>query len=430
VLLELGVRRYDLAERLAGSARDQWARRARRWLPQLASDARWREFEHGEVAFRLQPDLKESTGGMRDLQALRYVSLARPDFADPDSVMVRGAHETLLAARVELHRATGNARNLLTLEVQADAAAAPGHATVEDFMTAVAAAGRTVGWMADETWAGVEHWAAPRGMRRRRPAATTLEAGVQLRHDRNEVRLTPEAAVRGDALLPLRVAVAAASRGTRIERDSLLRLGTEMAPLGDPWPAGARELFVELLACGRNAIPIIEALDQAGAVVKILPEWETCRSRLQRNDYHRFTVDRHLCETAAQAADMIAGGEVSVRRPDLLLVASLLHDIGDVLAPDNHSAVAAAILAPYVSPETEWVVRHHGLFQGSYYFHHLGGDRHARERYAESPHYERCIDFCASYDQNCFDPDYDDLPMEDFVPLLDEVFSLPPQYTA
>ena len=332
-----------LAERLAGSARDQWARRARRWLPQLASDARWREFEHGEVAFRLQPDLKESTGGMRDLQALRYVSLARPDLADPDSAMVRGAHETLLAARVELHRATGNARNLLTLEVQADVAAALDHATVEDFMTAVAAAGRTVGWVADETWAGVEHWAAPRGMRRRRPAVTTLEAGVQIRHDRNEVRLTPEVAVRGDALLPLRVAVAAASRGTRIERDSLLRLGAEMTPLGDPWPAGARELFVELLACGRNAIPVIEALDQAGAVVKILPEWETCRSRLQRNDYHRFTVDRHLCETAAQAADMIAGGEVSVRRTDLLLVASLLHDLGKGY-PGDHTVVGMELM--------------------------------------------------------------------------------------
>ena len=123
----------------------------------------------------------------------------------------------------------------------------------------------------------------------------------------------------------------------------MLRLGAEMVPLGDPWPAGARELFVELLACGRNAIPIIEALDQAGAVVKILPEWETCRSRLQRNDYHRFTVDRHLCETAAQAADMIAGGEVSVRRPDLLLVASLLHDLGKGY-PGDHTIVGMELM--------------------------------------------------------------------------------------
>ena len=332
-----------LSERLTGSAREQWSRRARKWLPRLVSDARWREFEHGAVAFRLQPDLKESTGGVRDVQALRFVALARPDLADPDGGMVREAYETLLAARVELHRATGNARNLLTLELQSDVAAALGHRSVEDFMTEVAAAGRTVGWVADETWARVEHWAAPRGLRRRRIAATTLEPGVLIYHDHNEVRLAPEVQLDGDPLRALRVAVAAASRGARIERDSLLRLGRDMPPLGDPWPPGARELFVELLACGRNAIPIIEALDQAGAVVKILPEWETCRSRLQRNDYHRFTVDRHLCETAAQAADMIAGGEVDVQRPDLLLVASLLHDIGKGY-PGDHTEVGMELM--------------------------------------------------------------------------------------
>ena len=137
-----------------------------------------------------------------------------------------------------------------------------------------------------------------------------------------------------------------------------------------------------------------------------------------------YPIDRarHSRQSATRA---LRNGE-----SDEFVAAALLHDIGDVLAPDNHSAVAAAIVAPYVSEETEWVVRHHGLFQGYYYFHHLGGDRDARERYAQSPHYDRCVDFCASYDQNCFDPDYDDLPMEEFVPLLHEVFSRPPRYTA
>ena len=137
-----------------------------------------------------------------------------------------------------------------------------------------------------------------------------------------------------------------------------------------------------------------------------------------------YPIDRarHSRQSATRA---LRNGE-----SDEFVVAALLHDIGDVLVPDNHSAVAAAIVAPYVSEETAWVVRHHGLFQGYYYFHHLGGDRDARERYAASPHYDRCVDFCASYDQNCFDPNYDDLPMEDFVPLLEEVFSRPPQYVA
>lgn len=107
------------------------------------------------------------------------------------------------------------------------------------------------------------------------------------------------------------------------------------------------------------------------------------------------------------------------------VVAALLHDIGDVLAPHNHSAVAAEILAPYVDDETTWVIGHHGLFQGYYYFHQLGGDRDARDCYQASPHYDRCVAFCAEYDQNSFDPGYDTLPIQEFEPLVREVVSAP-----
>jgi len=113
-----------------------------------------------------------------------------------------------------------------------------------------------------------------------------------------------------------------------------------------------------------------------------------------------------------------------------MVVAALLHDIGDVLAPQNHSALAAAVLAPYVDDEVTWVVKHHGLFQGYYYFHHLDADRDARERFISSPYYDRCVDFCENYDQNCFDPAYDDLPLEAFRPLVAEVFSRPSRYGA
>lgn len=112
-----------------------------------------------------------------------------------------------------------------------------------------------------------------------------------------------------------------------------------------------------------------------------------------------------------------------------LVVGALLHDIGDVFAPENHSAAAASLLAPYVDDETHWVVKHHGVFQGYYYSHHLGGDRNERERFAESPHYDACVAFCAEYDQNCFDPAYDNLPIEEFRPLLDEVFGRESRFT-
>ncbi len=132
-----------------------------------------------------------------------------------------------------------------------------------------------------------------------------------------------------------------------------------------------------------------------------------------------YQVDRY--EHSLQSASRALRADESAD----WVVAALLHDIGDVFAPENHSEAAAAILAPYVSDEVAWVVKHHGIFQGYYYFHHLGGNRDARDRYADSPHYEACRRFCADYDQNCFDPDYDTLPVEAFSAALDEVFARP-----
>lgn len=108
-----------------------------------------------------------------------------------------------------------------------------------------------------------------------------------------------------------------------------------------------------------------------------------------------------------------------------LVVGALLHDVADVFAPENHSDAAAALLAPYVDEETHWIVKHHGIFQGYYYFHHLGGDQHARDRYTESAHYDACAHFCEAYDQNCFDPNYDTMALEDFVPMMRQVFGRP-----
>ena len=107
------------------------------------------------------------------------------------------------------------------------------------------------------------------------------------------------------------------------------------------------------------------------------------------------------------------------------VVAALLHDIGDELAPFNHSEVAAAILQPYVREEVAWVVKHHGLFQRYYFAHHHGGDRHERDRYADHPWYDLCVDFCARWDQNCFDPDYDSDDLASFEGDLRAVFARP-----
>lgn len=109
------------------------------------------------------------------------------------------------------------------------------------------------------------------------------------------------------------------------------------------------------------------------------------------------------------------------------VVMCLVHDIGDMISPANHSQAAASVLRPYVSDDLYWIVLHHGLFQGYYYFHHSGGDRNARDKYRDHPLYDATVEFCAEYDQNCFDPEYSSEPLEFFAPMVERVFTRQPK---
>jgi predicted HD phosphohydrolase len=108
------------------------------------------------------------------------------------------------------------------------------------------------------------------------------------------------------------------------------------------------------------------------------------------------------------------------------IVCALLHDVGDVIGTANHSQVAAALLRPYVTEQNWWIVNYHGLFQGYYYFRHFGKDPDMRDHYRSSPHYEACVEFCAKYDQNCFDPEYPNKPLEYWEPMVRELFAREP----
>ena len=126
----------------------------------------------------------------------------------------------------------------------------------------------------------------------------------------------------------------------------------------------------------------------------------------------------HSLQTATRAYNDNAEEE--------MVVAALLHDIGDELAPMNHSEYAATILKPYVSEKTHWIIEKHGEFQMYYYAHHLGGDRNKRDKYKDHKYYKDTIDFCEKYDQNSFDPNYKSLPLEFFKPMVKRVFSRKP----
>ena len=164
------------------------------------------------------------------------------------------------------------------------------------------------------------------------------------------------------------------------------------------------------------------AIVRAGAphrgkhVDRILAQME-----MLRGDTGGFNVDRleHSLQTATRAHR--AG------RDEEYVVCALLHDIGDLLLPANHAELAATILKPYVSEANHWTLQHHGIFQGYYFFHHLGLDRDLREDYRGHPHFEYCAQFCHQYDQNSFEQGYDTLPLEAFEPMVRRVMETPKQ---
>ena len=132
-----------------------------------------------------------------------------------------------------------------------------------------------------------------------------------------------------------------------------------------------------------------------------------------------YKIDRytHSLQSATRAERDGANEET--------IVCTLMHDIGDMLAPQNHSQVAASILRPYISEQNYWILKHHGLFQGYYYFHHQNKDRNVRDKYIDQPYYQSCVDFCHKWDQSSFDPDYDTFPLEHFEPMVRNVLSKP-----
>ena len=142
--------------------------------------------------------------------------------------------------------------------------------------------------------------------------------------------------------------------------------------------------------------------------------------RALKSSFGGYKVDRleHSLQCATRARRDGADEET--------IAAALLHDIGDLLAPHNHSEVAAAVLRPYVSEKTYWILRQHGLFQMYYYAHHTGGDRNVRDRYRDHPYYDATVEFCEKWDQSSFDPEYESDPLESFEPLVRRLFAREP----
>ena len=326
----------SLADELADKGLALWRKRSKRWLATLDQGVRTRHAAAGEVAFLLEPDLKDGRGGLRDVHGIRWAEAAEVPLLPGDDEAIAEAYEVVLSARVELHRRTGRTSDNLFLEEQDAIAADLGYSDADELMRVLSTAARTIAWVSDDLWARVES-SLEGPFRRRLWKDRDVAPGVVLREGTVALAAGADPAV--DPLLVMRVAVAAARHDARIDRATLERL-TASAPIPTPWSEEARRLFVELFLAGRPAVGVIETLDQKGLWEPIVPEWGFIRCLPQRNAYHRFTVDRHICEAAANAAALVD----RVDRPDLLVVGALLHDIGKGRSGD-HTVVGIEMVA-------------------------------------------------------------------------------------
>ena len=336
-----------LSRRLREAAGQRWRSAAARRLPELRESCRRRAERYGELAFLLEPDLKEARGGLRDGHAVGSVAATWISGGLPEAA--QGAYHLLLDARDALHHSNGGHSDRLGLQDQDDVAERLGHPDADALMRALHQAGRTLAWTLDQTWRQVDAWNWSHGhgrgrtggrgwTARRRPLRRPLADGV-VAHN-GEVLLEDTADLAGDPGGALRVAAAAAGARLPLARHTLQRLAAEQPAMPEPWPAAARQALVTLLGAGEASVAVLEDLDQVGLLTRLLPEWERVRSRPQRNPFHRWTVDRHLIETAVRAAALVR----RVSRPDLLLLAAFLHDLGKGW-PGDHAAAGARVAA-------------------------------------------------------------------------------------
>lgn len=325
-----------LADKVRSAVRQAWRAGIRGRFDELADSARERWRKVGDVAHRVEPDLKNGHGGLRDVQLLD--ALAAAQLLDRPSADVIEARDLLLDVRTELHRLAGRARDVLRAQDADEVAASLDIADRFDLARALSGAARSIAFATEVGLRQAKGSLPRRGLAalRRPPVRRPLDSGV-VEH-MGEVALARDAAAAKDPALVLRVASTAARTGLPVAAGTLHRLADTAPELREPWPPAALGELLSLLGAGRNLVEVVEALDRTGLWGRLFPEWGAVRDLPPRDRAHVWTVDRHLVEAVAQAARLTT----RVARPDLLLVASLLHDIGKGRGGD-HSVVGESL---------------------------------------------------------------------------------------
>jgi [protein-PII] uridylyltransferase len=324
----------ELTDRLASSARQQWRAGVRKRLGELLESAQQRWKRTGEVAHWVEPDLKHGKGGLRDLGILD--ALAAAQLVDRPTGEVAEARILLLNTRTELRRISGRPRDVLRPQDGDEVGALLGIGDRFTLARALSGAGRSVAYAMDVALRSATPARRVLGVLRRGPERRPLDEGVVLHG--SEVALARDADPRKDPGLLLRVACAAARTGSPIAPSALARLSESAPEPRAPWPVDVRRSLIALLGTGEGLIDVVESLDRTGLWARLFPEWGAVRDLPPRDAVHIWTVDRHLVAATANAGRLATG----VSRPDLLLLGTVLHDIGKGRDAD-HSIVGAAL---------------------------------------------------------------------------------------
>jgi [protein-PII] uridylyltransferase len=326
----------EISNQVATESLENWRKNRDKFLPKLRKSIQEREMRSGELAFLLEPDLKEARGGLRDVNALRAVEMSG---AVSISLARVAESEALLSnVRDVLHGENLKARDLLLLTEQDRVASKMEYANADALMLDIAKAARAVDYLMDSTWHRIDSISGQSWLRRRKNQK--FDQGLIILN--SEVTIEDGYDIANDSAIGLRAAAAAAQRGLPLSIDACVLLSEKFSALPNPWPKSVLNDLVSLIGAGSSMIRVFEALDQDGLIEKWIPEWSHVRFLPQRNVLHRHTVDRHMLETAVHAAALTR----TVTRPDLLLVAALFHDIGKGFPEKDHSDYGEELIRP------------------------------------------------------------------------------------
>ena len=360
----------DLVAAVQSESLDSWRKHARNRLPELKLSLEQRHERAGELAYLLEPDVKEARGGLRDINALRAISLSGATKVPLERIS--WAESKLNDVRETLHQTSGRNKDRLLFQEQDAVARELGYTDADALMSDVAQAARSVDYLLEFTW----HQLGQRnkdgfGRFLRKPRTDIVAKNLNV--SQKEIVINPQADIQSDPMIGLRAAATAAQLGLPISLESYSLLSAALNEgkglLPNPWPREAREHLISLIGAGESMVSIFEALDQEEIIFHWIPEWRALRSLPQRNALHRHTVDRHMVETAVHAASLTR----KVHRPDLLLFAALFHDIGKGDTED-HSIRGERLIGPLAKrigfPEEDVevikiLVKHHLLLSST-----------------------------------------------------------------